>query len=148
MRQRYRPAEKQAMADIKHGTAVIGRNPFRGIGSETGSPDSVTVRVAERIKAEDRQPGSGAHVEAENQLVLVKDSAGLKLVLRYRSRGEHAGEELMDAMRVNIGARKRGNLRELAFNGAGELDRIRRAQRGINGVCGGLRSRQRRNIWV
>ena len=55
----------------------------------------------------------------------------------------------MDAVRMEIRARKRGGLGELAFDGTGKLYRVRRAQRGINGVSGGLRCRAggRDNLW-
>ncbi len=132
MRQSDCSAKEDALADIKRRAAVIGGDAFCGIGGKTARAGCITVGVAEHIKAENGQPGSSTHVEVKNQLVLVENSAGFKLILRYRRRRKHAGKQLMDAMRMDISARERGSLCELAFNGAGELDRVRRAQRGIN----------------
>src|ERR1700732_783653 len=54
----------------------------------------------------------------------------------------------MDAVRVGIRARERGRLGDLAFDGAGELDRIGCAQGWINRVGGRLRRGQRRDVRI
>src|SRR5471030_2675646 len=97
------------MANVERCAPVIGSNALGGIGSKAGGSGRVTVRVTEHVKAENGQLGAGTHIEVGNELVLVEDAAGLKLVLRRHCAGvQHSGKKLMDAVGVQVGAGKRG----------------------------------------
>ena len=90
--------------------------PLAGSDGKAACTGGVTVGVAEHIKAKDGQLGPGAHVEVENELILVEDSARFILILRQRGGRKHAGKQLMDAMRMDICSRERGSLCKLSFN--------------------------------
>ena len=84
MRQGDGPAKEQALANVECRAPVIACDAPRRIRGKAGGAGSIAVRVAERVKAEDCQLGPGAHIEVCDELVLIENSAGLKLVLRHR----------------------------------------------------------------
>src|SRR5260370_6114673 len=100
VRQRDGPDEESAVANIQAGAPVVGGDPQRGTGRIAAGAGGIAVSVAEGIEAGQGQPGSDAHVEAGEHLVLVENAFRDVLVGRGCAGNRRVrvhGEELMNA---------------------------------------------------
>ena len=110
VRQGHVSKEKQAIANVKACTPIVGLNAQRRIRREAAGATSIAVGIAERIKAGQRDPGSHAHIEVGDELVLVENSARLVLILRSRNRIYNARKQLVNSVGMKISSGNRGRL--------------------------------------
>ena len=101
------------MADVESGTAVVLLQ-IEGIRSNIGSAGSVAVSVIQRVLAEEGEFRAHSNAAVYDQLVLLEDTFGLKLIVNLARRGNRScagrnllrisevGEKLMIAARVEV----------------------------------------------
>src|SRR5579884_1807572 len=140
------PSEEEPVPDVETRAAVIQR----WIGWKTACPRSVAIRVAQRVKPEDREIRAHSHVHIRHELVLLEDAFGLVLIdppsratqRANRTRGERSrkwridvvGEELVKPAGIQVSKGKLRGFRKLMFDANCSLQNVWSAQVGVDTI--------------
>src|SRR5579884_176102 len=143
------PSEEQPVSDVETGPAVIQRW-IVWVGGKTAGSRRVAVRVAQRVKPEDREIRAYSHVDVGHELVLLEDAFGLVLIdssgratqranrIRrerpWKRRVDVVGKELVKPTGVQVSKRELGRFRKLMLDANRALENVGSAQVGIDAI--------------